>query len=84
MLTCAHANVCTCVSQQDSNVNNICKLPPDELGRALLHAVGMLWIVAHTAAQRIPAQLLMCLIVDIKSTHVSAHMQRCVDLYAPH
>jgi len=41
MPTRAHANVCTHVSRQDSN--DIYELSPDELDRALLHAVGMLW-----------------------------------------
>ena len=81
MPTRAHANVCTHVSRQDSN--DIYELSPDELDRALLHAVGMLWIGAHTAIRRMPAQLLKCSIVDIKSTIVDAHVQRCADLYAP-
>jgi len=41
MPTRAHANVCTHVSRQNSN--DIYELSPDELDRALLHAVGMLW-----------------------------------------
>ena len=43
MPTRAHANVCTHVSRQDLSINDIYELSPDELGRAPLHAVGMLW-----------------------------------------
>ena len=84
MPTHAHANVCTHASQQDININDIYELSPNELDRALLCAVGMLWIVAHTPIQRVPAQLLMCLIIKIKSMYVNTHMQRCADMYAPH
>ena len=43
MPTRAHANVCTHVSRQDLSINDIYELSPDELDRALLHAVGTLW-----------------------------------------